>query len=557
MSDKLHTTIIKRINNRRLVIVYDSLLYVGCFALVLALGHSLNLPALLISLLGYVLFIGIGWFFDVYKMVLRAGTVHVFARLILSDTIATVSLALINYIVQVFWSGREVPFPVLISSAGVFIVSSIAIRVAYCYIYRFALGKSPMANRIRRFLEIFAVVSFDSNVSAKNVRFMWESQQNVPICINELQWIADKFAIHGKICAITSMDSGYINRTYRVETQTPENGHIHKYTLQKINTNVFRQPDVLMRNYQLVTETLHDKLRISEYQTKPAVQILRQTKDGQPYLHDGSGCWRLMTYFDDVYSMDIPNSTETFEQAGYAFGNFIKAMADMDISSIKEVIPNFHNTKSRYDDLEKSIALHQDGRVQEVLSEIAFVRARSDRFGLIADALAAGEIPTRICHNDCNLNNILFDVTTDRPVAIIDLDTVMPSSPLYDFGDSMRIGTNTAKDDEKDLSKVSCDLRMYESYARGYLRACGSILTERELELLPYAALIITSEDGIRFLMDHIDGDVYYKISYPGQNLDRARTQLKLVEDMERKLPQIKRILRKLYAEFDLQAHIE
>ena len=163
----------------------------------------------------------------------------------------------------------------------------------------------------------------------------------------------------------------------------------------------------------------------------------------------------------------------------------------------------------------------------------------------------------RVCHNDCNLNNILFDKKTDLPVAIIDLDTVMPSSPLYDFGDSMRVGTNTANDDERDLTKVSCDLEMYESYARGYLRACGDILTKKELGLLPYAAFIITMEDGIRFFMDHINGDTYYNIFYPGQNLDRARTQLKLAEDMEKKLPQIVEILIKIYNELELEADFD
>jgi Ser/Thr protein kinase RdoA (MazF antagonist) len=168
-------------------------------------------------------------------------------------------------------------------------------------------------------------------------------------------------------------------------------------------------------------------------------------------------------------------------------------------------------------------------------------------FSMISDALESGKIPTRICHNDCNLNNVLFDSKTHLPVAVIDLDTVMPSSPLYDYGDSMRIGTNTAKDDEKDLSKVSCDLNLYEQYAKGYLEVCANILTKEELELLPYASLIITSEDGIRFLMDYINGDTYYHTDYPGQNLDRARTQLKLVEDMEIKLPQIKAILQSIY----------
>jgi Ser/Thr protein kinase RdoA (MazF antagonist) len=264
----------------------------------------------------------------------------------------------------------------------------------------------------------------------------------------------------------------------------------------------------------------------------------------------------MLTHFDDVYSLDIPDRPETFYHAGNAFGRFLKEMSDVDIEDVKEVIPNFHNTKSRYLDLEKSIARDPKGRVKDVLPEIEFVRARADKYGMISDALESGKIPTRICHNDCNLNNILFDNETHLPVAIIDLDTVMPSSPLYDYGDSMRIGTNTATDDEKDLSKVSCDLNLYEQYARGYLEACGDVLTKEELELLPYASLIITSEDGIRFLMDHIDGDTYYNIYYPGQNLDRSRTQLKLVEDMEKKLPEIKNILRKIYAELGLKAQI-
>jgi Ser/Thr protein kinase RdoA (MazF antagonist) len=220
------------------------------------------------------------------------------------------------------------------------------------------------------------------------------------------------------------------------------------------------------------------------------------------------------------------------------------------------VIPNFHNTRSRYQDLEASIKRDPKGRVKQVEAEIAFLRARADKFGIISDAIDSGKIPVRVCHNDCNLNNILFDNKNHLPVAIIDLDTVMPSSPLYDYGDSMRIGTNTARDDEKDLTKVSCNLELYEHYARGYLEACGDVLTKEELELLPYAALIITAEDGIRFLMDHIDGDTYYNIYYPGQNLDRARTQLKLLEDMEQKLPQIKQILAKIYAKQGLKADI-
>ena len=373
--------------------------------------------------------------------------------------------------------------------------------------------------------------------------------------MEQLQIIAEKFNIQGKVASIDQIKRGYINRTYRVETLS-ETNHIHKYILQRINTNVFPDVDSLMSNFQLTTEHLSHNLSMPGNHTRGTVQTLRLTKDGKPFFENNSGVWRMMTYFDNVYSLDIPNNPEVFYYAGVSFGRFLKAMSSVDPSEIKEVIPNFHNTKSRYIDLENAISRNEQNRVDGVKAEIDFIRARTDLFGKITEALETGVIPTRVCHNDCNLNNILFDKDTNLPVAIIDLDTVMPSSPLYDFGDSMRIGTNTAKDDEKDLSKVSCNLKFYKAYASGYLEACGDILTKEELELLPYASLIITAEDGIRFLMDHINGDTYYHIDYPEQNLDRARTQLKLLEDMEAKLLDIKRILQEIYDNQGLIAKI-
>lgn len=373
--------------------------------------------------------------------------------------------------------------------------------------------------------------------------------------MEQLQIIAEKFNIQGKVISIDEIKRGYINRTYKVETLS-ETNHIHKYILQRINTNVFPDVESLMSNFQLTTEHLSHNLSMPGNHTRGTVQTLRLTKDGKPFFENNSGVWRMMTYFDNVYSLDIPNNPDVFYYAGVSFGRFLKAMSSVDPSEIKEVIPNFHNTKSRYIDLENAISRNVQNRVDGVKAEIDFIRARAELFGKITDALEAGAIPTRICHNDCNLNNILFDNDTNLPVAIIDLDTVMPSSPLYDFGDSMRIGTNTAKDDEKDLSKVSCNLQYYEAYANGYLEACGDILTIKELELLPYASLIITAEDGIRFLMDYINGDTYYHIDYSGQNLDRARTQLKLLEDMEAKLPDIKNILQKIYDNQGLGAKV-
>ncbi len=545
----------KRKKNRWLLVFYDTLIYALCWLSVLGMFRQIQQTALIYAVAGYVFFIGVRLYFSVYKTILRSRTMAAFARLIFSDAISGSLLLLANFIFRMTRPEFSISFLIMFCIVLLFVLVTISFRLFYCYLYRFAMGKSNLAKTARFLLEHFAFIDFNSSVSGATLHWVLESQETMPTYINELQWVVDKFAIRGQVISITQMNSGYINRTYRVETLS-DTGHVHKYTLQRINTNVFRDVEALMDNYKLVTEKLYGTLRVDEHQDKGAVQTLRSTKDGRSYLNDSSGCWRMMTYFDDVYSMDIPNSTETFERAGYAFGNFIKAMADVDIESVKVVIPNFHNTRSRYEDLEKSIKIHKDGRVKDVQEEIAFIRARADKFGLITDALESGEIPLRICHNDCNLNNILFDKKTNRPVAIIDLDTVMPSSPLYDYGDSMRIGTNTAKDDERELSKVSCNLNMYKAYARGYLKACGDVLTEKELELLPYASLIITAEDGIRFLMDHIDGDIYYNICYPGQNLDRARTQLKLVEDMERKLPQIKQILRDIYQDMGLHANI-
>lgn len=373
--------------------------------------------------------------------------------------------------------------------------------------------------------------------------------------MKKLKNVVEQFIIQGEVINIEQINKGYINCTYKVETLS-KNNNVHQYILQRINTNVFWNVDDLMSNFQITTSHLSEKLTMPGNHKRGNVQTLRPTKDGKLYYEDAAGVWRVMTYFDNVYSIDIPENTSVFYYAGVSFGRFIKAMGSVDVIQIKEVIHNFHNTYKRYLDLEAAISLDSQSRASASIDEIAFVRARTAWFDKIAKALEDGVIPTRICHNDCNLNNILFDENTHLPVAIIDLDTVMPSSPLYDFGDSMRIGTNTAKDYEKDLSKVSCDLQFYEAYARGYLEACGDILTKEELELLPISSLIITVEDGIRFLTDHLNGDTYYRVDYEGQNLDRARTQLKLLEDMEQKLPEIKKILQKIYDEQGLNAKV-
>ena len=545
---------------RWLMMVYDSIFYVICWLAVFALlplpNGRLPLPVSAVYFLGgYILFFGARLLLKSYKRILRYGTIHAFSRELASVVLGAVALVMFGLLMN--WVCPQIAISVilLISFAGVYAVASMVIRLFYCYLYWFAEKDTAVSKLVQRLLEVCAFVDFDSKKPGAVLHLSLEPEKQIAGPINELQNIAEQFAIRGDITSIVQINKGYINRTYKVETLS-DTGHVHRYTLQRINSNVFPDVDALMDNFKLTTDHLYGRLALAGHRKKGSVQTLRPTKDGRSYLRDDSGCWRMLSHFDEVYSLDIPDTPETFYHTGYAFGSFLKEMADVDVADVKIVIPNFHNTQSRYRDLEEAIAKDPKDRVKQVQPEIAFVRQRADKYSLISDALESGKIPTRVCHNDCNLNNILFDNKTHLPVAIIDLDTVMPSSPLYDYGDSMRIGTNTATDDEKDLSKVSCDLNLYEQYARGYLEACGDILTKEELELLPYASLIITSEDGIRFLMDHINGDTYYNIYYPGQNLDRARTQLKLVEDMEKKLPQIKKILSKIYAELGLDAHI-
>ncbi len=552
---------IARDSIRWMMVFYDIVIGLVCWIAIFLFHPSINEPlpfavSFLYCVLGLGLFFAFRVFLKSYKRILRYGTMFAFSREILAGLLAGSCFVVIGWSISKLFPAIAVPFVTFVLFAAVYIVISMLARFAYCYLYRFAEKDFLLSKVVKRMLEIFAFVDFDSLVPGATLHLVLEPEKDSSGPINELQNIVDQFAIRGDVKKISQLNKGYINRTYRVETLS-DSGHTHKYTLQRINTNVFPDVDALMENFKLTTNHLYGKFQLPGHRKTGSVQTFRPTKDGRSYLKIDSGCWRMLTYFENVYSMDIPDSPDTFYQAGHAFGSFFKEMSDIDVDEIKVVIPDFHNTYSRYQDLEEAIRTDAKGRVKNVQREIEFVRSRSHKFSLISDAIEQKKIPVRICHNDCNLNNILFDNETHMPVAIIDLDTVMPSSPLYDFGDSMRIGTNTAKDDEKDLSKVSCNLHLYERYARGYLEACGEILTEEELALLPYAAPIITAEDGIRFLMDHINGDTYYNIYYPGQNLDRARTQLKLLEDMEKKMPEIKNILREIYSDLGLRAKIQ
>ena len=540
---------------RKLLVFYDILLLAVIWLLAYLIHPSSDSLDFLVcawhfavSAFFYTLF---RFAFRCYHQIWRYGSVSTYAREIAATVFASCCYLAAAYLLPMAGADVKIRFIETLAYALIYTFISLLMRIAYYYLFRLARSGGPLGGLVKTLLRPLTLVDFDSDRNGALLQIALEPLDRSAFPINSVQNIVEGFAIRGETVCINPITKGYINQTFYVETES-ESGHRHKYLLQKINSDVFKDVDALMDNYRFVTERLVGTLHLPGARPEGCVQTIRVTRDGRSFLRRGGECWRMMTFFDGVYTLDIPDSPETFRQAGVAFGTFLKAMSDVDPVYISTVIPDFHDTPKRFAALEAAVAADVKGRVEKVAPEIAFYRMRSEAFGIIADALAEGRIPTRICHNDCNLNNILFDDSSHLPVAIIDLDTVMPSSPLYDYGDSMRIGTNTAKDDEKDLSLVRFDLSLYEKYAHGYLSACGKMLTKEELELLPFSSLIITAEDGIRFLTDHIQGDTYYNIFYTGQNLDRCRTQLKLLSEMEKSLPDIVRILNRLYAEFGL-----
>lgn len=331
------------------------------------------------------------------------------------------------------------------------------------------------------------------------------------------------------------------------------NGHINdtflvilgkKYILQKLNTAIFTKPYEVMENILGVTSHMLSKAAIEGKDVSRSTLIVFPAIDGSSlYRDDEGGYWRVFEFVEGSTARDRVERISDFEDCGEAFGKFQQLLADYPADNLHVTIENFHNTPWRLENLYKAEAKDAYGRAAEVAPELDFVKARAEFCHTLEDAFAAGTLPLRVTHNDTKLNNILFDVASGKPLCVIDLDTVMPGYSVNDFGDSIRFGANTAAEDETDLSKVSLDLELFEAFAKGFLRGCGGSLTEMELELLPVGAMMMTLECGMRFLTDYLDGDVYFKTHRERHNLDRARCQFALVADMERKLPEMKRII--------------
>ncbi len=334
------------------------------------------------------------------------------------------------------------------------------------------------------------------------------------------------------------LGNGHINETFLVTLP----GSV---VVQKINKNVFHDPAAVMENVKAVTGHLKKKIR--EAGGDPSKETLNflDTVDGLPYyLTEGGDYYRAYVYVDGVKSYDVAEAPELLYQAARAFGRFQNMLADFPAETLHEVIPSFHDTRKRFSDFKRSVEKNASGRAENAKAEIDFILRREADCGIVVDALRSGDLPVRVTHNDTKLNNVLFDEKTDEGVCVIDLDTVMPGSLLYDFGDALRFAGSSGAEDEKDLSKIWFDLENFEYFTRGFLEATPSI-TEKEKELLPFSVKLMTLECGMRFLADYIDGDVYFKTAYPEHNLVRARTQIKLVSDIEKKLEEMKKIVNK------------
>lgn len=340
------------------------------------------------------------------------------------------------------------------------------------------------------------------------------------------------FRLDAKPVSCEPYGCGHINVTYLAVTESGL-----RYILQKINNNTFRDVAGLMENITAVTEFLRTKT-----DDPRGVLTLVKTTGGASYLHTQDGYWRVYDFVEDTICLQLPETDEDFYQSAVGFGTFQQLLTDFPAAKLHETIPNFHNTPDRYRAFLETLERDPMHRAAQVQSEIEFALARQAEMSAIQNALTAGELPLRVTHNDTKLNNVLLDAKMRKALCVIDLDTVMPGSSLYDFGDSIRFGAATAAEDEKDLSKMEMSLDRFRVFTRGYVRACPG-LTEAELALLPMGAKTMTMECGVRFLTDYLDGDHYFAVHRDGQNLDRARTQFKLVADMEKKWDEMQKIV--------------
>lgn len=353
----------------------------------------------------------------------------------------------------------------------------------------------------------------------------------------------EAFPFCGKLKKADLYGNGHINDTFLLVFENKN--ETFKYIMQRINNHVFTNPENLMENIVAVTNFIRKKMEKTNDMMWKTLQVFL-TKEGKSFYKDSIGCyWRVYNFIENSTSYDLVEKKEDFYESAVAFGVFQNLLHDFPVKKLHETIPDFHNTKKRFDDCMSAVKVDKKNRVKETLKEIDFIKKHEEETSILMGLLECGEIPLRVTHNDTKLNNVMMDIKSGKGICVIDLDTVMPGSALYDFGDSIRFGASTAKEDEKNLSMVQCDMELFEAYTKGYLYGTQGTLTRREIELLPFGAKIMTLECGIRFLTDYLQGDNYFKIAYETHNIDRCRTQFKLVEDMENKWNMMQNIIEK------------
>ena len=357
------------------------------------------------------------------------------------------------------------------------------------------------------------------------------------------------FAFPGALAECAEIKTGHINRTYRLTFR--EGGVERQYLLQRINTFAFHKPEEVMENVTLVTEHLRRALVSRGMDAESRVLRVIPSREGRPLVYDADGgAWRAYNFIAHAHSVDAVESPEQFGIVGRAFGDFQSMLSDFPIEKLHDTIPYFHDTVRRMDNFEASVARDVAHRAECAAAEIAFVRARREAMGAIVRMIDAGELPLRVTHNDTKCNNVMVDDVTGEALCVVDLDTVMAGSALYDFGDAIRFGASTAAEDERDLSKVRLDMDLFTAFTEGFVSRTARGLVGAELDNLVLGALVMTFEVGLRFLTDYLDGDVYFRIESPDHNLARAKCQFRLLSDMEAHRAEMEAVARRLVNKF-------
>jgi hypothetical protein len=354
--------------------------------------------------------------------------------------------------------------------------------------------------------------------------------------------VVHQFQFEGSFSRAAPIGSGHINDTYLVEFET--NGSVNRYILQRINLHVFRDPACLMSNIQAVTNHLSQKINSAGGDPRREALTLIPTTDENCYHQTDEGeYWRGYLFINNARTYERIEYPDHAYHAGAAFGKFLGLLSDYPTSDLVESIPDFHHTPKRYEAFMAAVEKDELNRARSSQDEINFVLQREQHVSVLVDAQLNGELPERITHNDTKFNNVMIDDKTGEGVCVIDLDTVMPGLSPYDYGDAIRSIANSAAEDEQGLSRVKFDPEIFTKYTQGYLDSAGDVLTTQEKDYLAFSVILMTLECGMRFLSDHLQGDKYFKIHRAGHNLDRCRTQFKMVANMEKQFDKIRRTI--------------